>query len=106
MSIACSWTLPDSEDIAASDILVLKGTSREHVALARRAAGLVVVEGGMDSHAAQMAIELGLTVIVGAEDAFSALEEGQEVTLDAVSGRVYEGAARAHSPFSEQVKKC
>ncbi len=88
-------TLPDPEDVVASDILVVKQTSREHVALARKAAGLVVVEGGMDSHAAQLAIELGLTAIVGAEDAFSALEEGQTVTLDPVSGRVYEGATRA-----------
>ncbi len=99
-------TMPDPEDVAASDILVVKQTSRELVALARKAAGLVVVEGGMDSHAAQMAIELGLTAIVGATDAFSLLEEGQTVTLDPVSGRVYEGSVRAQSLLPGQVQKC
>jgi pyruvate kinase len=87
-------TLPNPEDVGPSDVLVVKATAREHVALARRAAGLVVVEGGMDSHAAQMAVELGLVAIIGAEGAFSALEEGQAVTLDPVSGRVYEGLVR------------
>ncbi len=99
-------TLPDPEDVMASDVLVLKRTSRQHVALARKAAGLVVVEGGMDSHAAQMAIELGLSAIVGAEGAFSALEEGQTVTLDPISGRVYEGSVRAQSLLPGPAQKC
>ncbi len=83
--------LPQPEEIMPSDILVLQSTTRKHVPLVRRAAGLVVVEGGSTSHAAQMAVELGLTAIVGAEDAFAVLEEGRVVTVDPSSGRVYEG---------------
>jgi len=87
-------TLPDAVDIAASDILVVQRTRREHVPLARKAAGLVVVEGGMASHAAQMALELGLTAIVGAKDAALVLQDKQVVTLDPGCGRVYEGPVR------------
>jgi pyruvate kinase len=86
--------LPESAEIMPSDILVLQRTTRKHVAMVGRAAGLVVVEGGSNSHAAQMAVELGLTAIVGAEDAFAALQEGQTITLDPNSGRVYEGQVR------------
>jgi pyruvate kinase len=83
--------LPDALDIKASEILVVRRTTREFVPLAREAAGLVVVEGGMASHAAQMAIELGLTAIIDVQDALSVLEDGQTVTLDPVHGLVYEG---------------
>jgi pyruvate kinase len=86
--------LPKPVEIAPSDILVLQRTTRAHVTIVRKAAGLVVVEGGSTSHAAQMAVELGLTAIVGAEDAFAALEEGQVITLDPNGGRVYEGRVR------------
>ena len=86
--------LPKPADIAPSDILVLQRTMRKHVPIVREAAGLVVVEGGSTSHAARMAVELGFSAIVGAEDAFAALEEGQVITLDPNSGRVYEGRVR------------
>lgn len=83
--------LPAESAISSSDILVASYTTREHVPLARRAAGLIVEQGGTDSHAAQMALELGLTAIIGAQDALSLLRDGQIVTLDPIHGRVYEG---------------
>jgi pyruvate kinase len=86
--------LPDALDIKASDILVVRCTTRGFVPLAREAAGLLVMEGGMTSHAAQMAIELGLTAIIGVQDALSVLEDGQTVTLDPVHGLVYEGLVK------------
>jgi pyruvate kinase len=90
-------SLPAPEEIAATDVLVLQSTAREHVALAKRAAGIIVVEGGMESHAARMALELGITAIVGATDALASLHEGASVTLDPESGRVYEGRVRRGS---------
>jgi len=86
--------VPEPDDVTGSDILVLKRTMRKHVPLAQNAGGLIVVEGGRTSHAAQMALELGITALVGAESAFSTLEDGQAVTLDPVSGRVYDGHVR------------
>jgi pyruvate kinase len=83
--------LPDLLDIKASDILVVKRTTREFIPLAQKAAGLVAAEGEKTSHAAQMAIELGLTAIIGVQDAQTVLEDGQTVTLDPVHGLVYEG---------------
>ncbi len=83
--------LPEESTISSSDILVVSHTTREHVPLARRAAGLIVEQGGIDSHAAQMALELGLTAIIGARGALSEFRDGQIVTLDPIHGRVYEG---------------
>ncbi|MGB9880586.1 MAG: pyruvate kinase, partial [Anaerolineae bacterium] len=84
-------TLPEPTSISSADILVVSHTTREHVPLARRAAGLIVEEGGIDSHAAQMALELGVTAVIGAQGALSLLRDGQIVTLDPIHGRVYEG---------------
>jgi len=86
--------LPHASDIGASDVLVVKSTSREFIPLAQRAAGLVVMEGGMTSHAALMALELGVTAIIGARDALSVLKDRQVVTLDPVRGMVYEGRVK------------
>jgi pyruvate kinase len=86
--------LPSTSDVGASDVLVVKSTSKEYVPLAQNAAGLIVVEGGATSHAARMALELGLTAIIGAQDAWSVLKDGQTVTLDPVHGIVCEGPLR------------
>ena len=87
-------TLPRPLDIHLADILIVQSTDEDLVPLAQRAAGLVVVQGGADSHAAALATELGITAIIGAEDAFSALKEGETVTLDPVHGIVYEGQVK------------
>lgn len=85
---------PRALDIRPSDILVTGSTDKDFVPLAQRAAGLVVVQGGTDSHAAALATEMGITAIIGAEDAFSALKEGETVTLDPLHGIVYEGQVK------------
>jgi len=86
--------LPHASDIGASDVLVVKSTSREFIPLGQRAAGLVVMEGGMTSHAALTALELGVTAIIGARDALSVLKDRQVVTLDPVRGMIYEGRVK------------
>lgn len=49
-------------------------------------------EGGLTSSVAIIAINCGIPVVVGAANALELLKDGMEVTVDTVSGIVYEGA--------------
>ncbi|MCP8967432.1 pyruvate kinase [Ectobacillus ponti] len=74
-------------------ILVAAATDKDMMPAIERAAGLVVEEGGLTSHAAVVGVSLGIPVIVGVQNATSVLTDGQEVTVDAARGIVYNGHA-------------
>lgn len=74
-------------------ILVAPGTDRDMMAAVKKAAALVVERGGLTSHAAIVGLNLGIPVIVGVKDATRLLKDGQEVTVDAANGDIYDGYA-------------
>ncbi len=73
------------------DILVTRQTSNELLPYMRRAAGVVVEDSDFLGHAAVVGLALELTVIIDAENALHTLRDGMPVTLDPVSGYVYNG---------------
>ncbi|RVU54817.1 phosphoenolpyruvate synthase [Anaerosphaera multitolerans] len=73
------------------DILVTEMTNPDMVPAMRKAAGVVTDEGGRTCHAAIVSRELQIPCIVGAKNATKVLKNGQEVTVDATRGIVYEG---------------
>jgi len=73
------------------DILVAAMTNPDMVPAMRMAAAVVTDEGGRTCHAAIVSRELGIPCIVSAKNATQVLIEGQEVTVDATRGIVYEG---------------
>ena len=74
------------------DILVVDVLNDEFVAAASsKAAAIIAEEGGLTSSTAIVGITCGLPVIVGAARASSILPDGALVTVDPVSGDVYEG---------------
>jgi pyruvate kinase len=75
-------------------ILVAAGTDKEMMPAIEKAAALIVEEGGLTSHAAVVGINLGIPVIVGVADALDTFKEGDEVTVDAATGRIYAGFAQ------------
>lgn len=77
--------------IEEGDIMVTKTTNPDYVPIMRKAKAIITDSGGRTSHAAIVSRELGIPCIVGAEDATTKLKDGQEVTVDATSGKVYEG---------------
>ncbi|NLE75179.1 MAG: pyruvate kinase, partial [Chloroflexi bacterium] len=80
------WVRLDPEEIA-----VAMATDRTFVEAMQRAGGLIVGEAGEASHGAMLAVELGVPAVVGVgEAAISALQDGQEITLDAPRGLIYE----------------
>lgn len=75
-------------------ILVTTGTDRDMMPAVERASGVITVEGGLTSHGAVVGISLDIPTIVGVQDAVSILKTGQEITVDAERGHIYDGHAK------------
>lgn len=76
------------------DILVSQFTDRDMVEYMERASGIIVEQGGLTCHAAIVGLNLSKPTIVGAKDATEILKDGETVTVDAITGRVYKGEAK------------
>lgn len=81
----------DLGKVLNGDILVAKMTNPDYVVAMQRCGAIVTDQGGSTSHAAIVGREMGIPVIVGTETATQVLKEGQEVTVDASMGIVYDG---------------
>ncbi|MDN4072625.1 pyruvate kinase [Fictibacillus terranigra] len=81
----------EATKVNEGDILVTIGTDREMMSAIEKAAAIITEEGGLTSHAAVVGISLGKPVIVGLQDATKLLKDGQEITVDASKGDIYDG---------------
>ncbi|WP_409270892.1 pyruvate kinase [Neobacillus sp. SCS-31] len=79
--------------IAPGDILITIGSDREMVPAIEKCSALITEEGGLTSHAAVVGLNIGIPVIVGVENATEILKDGQEITVDATRGVIYNGHA-------------
>ena len=92
-------------------ILARKETSPEDISGMISSKGILTVKGGMTSHAAVVARSMGKPCIVGCEAAVldesaktlrfpysAALKEGDFITLDGASGKVFKGALKTKAP--------
>lgn len=77
----------------AGDILVVGVLPEEAGKFAAAAGAIIAEEGGLTSTAAIVAVGCGIPAIVGAAGAMQALTDGATVTVDTVSGIVYEGTS-------------
>ena len=77
--------------IEKGDILITKMTAPDWVPYMRVAGAIVTDDGGMTCHAAIVSRELGIPCIVGTENGSKVLKSGQDYTVDAKTGVVYEG---------------
>lgn len=73
------------------DILVAEMTTPDFVPAMKRAVAILTDRGGRTAHAAIVSRELGIPCIVGSEKATTSLKDGQVITVDGGSGKVYEG---------------
>ncbi|MCW3976898.1 MAG: phosphoenolpyruvate synthase [Candidatus Bathyarchaeota archaeon] len=73
------------------DILVTDMTNPDYVPYMRMAGAIVTDKGGVTCHAAIVSRELGIPCVVGAENATKVMKNGNEYTVDARSGVIYEG---------------
>jgi len=83
--------LPRGLRLDPDEIAVAARTDRTFVEAVQRAGGLIVAEQGIDSHGSLLAVEFGVPAVVGVgEETVAALQDGQEITLDATRGLIYE----------------
>lgn len=84
-------TMQDLDKIQKGDILVTEMTNPDMVVTMQKSDAIVTDEGGATSHAAIVSREMGVPCVVGTKSATQLLQEGQIVTVDGASGKVYEG---------------
>ncbi len=84
------------------DILVTVMTNPDWVPYMRIASAIVTDEGGMTCHAAIVSRELGIPCIVGTREATKLLKTGQDYTVDAKTGVVYEGVVESIAKAAEE----
>jgi len=88
----CRDTSDFVNKLQKGDILVVDVLNDEYVpAASGKAAAIIAEEGGLTSSTAIVGITCGMPVIVGAAGAVDAVPDGVLVTVDPVSGDVYEG---------------
>ncbi len=73
------------------DVLVAVMTNPDFVPAMRRASAILTDEGGRTSHAAIVSRELGIPAVVGSKMATKILKEGEVITVDGSTGRVFSG---------------
>ena len=81
----------DVADFPQDGVLVAEHSSPRYVAALPKASAVVTEAGSVTGHMASLAREFNVPSIMGARGAMDALEPGREVTVDALSGRVYAG---------------
>jgi pyruvate,water dikinase len=66
-------------------------TNPDYVPFMKMASAIVTDKGGVTCHAAIVSRELGVPCVVGTGQATSTLKDGQIITVDGSTGKVYEG---------------
>jgi len=71
--------------------MVAEMTTPDFVPAMKRAAAIITDHGGRTSHAAIVSRELGIPCVVGCSTGTAILKDGQIVTVDGSSGKIYKG---------------
>ncbi|MCL5018678.1 MAG: phosphoenolpyruvate synthase [Candidatus Pacearchaeota archaeon] len=83
--------LADLNKIVEGDILVTTMTNPDMVVTMQKSAAIITDEGGMTAHAAIVSREMGIPAVVGTREATDKLKDGDIVTVDGNSGKIYLG---------------
>jgi pyruvate, water dikinase len=83
--------MADLPKVQEGDILVTEMTNPDMVVTMQKASAIVTDEGGLTSHAAIVSREMGIPAIVGTGEATTRLKEGEIITVDGYTGKVYKG---------------
>lgn len=82
-------SVKDMDNFEAGSILVSSMTRPDMTPALKKARAIVTDDGGITCHAAIVSRELGVPCIVGTKVATRVLKDGDEVEVDANTGRVY-----------------
>jgi pyruvate,water dikinase len=84
-------TVDGVNEFQEGEILVTQMTTPDWVPTMRKAKAIVTDAGGMTCHAAIVSRELGIPCITGTKTGTKTITTGEEITVDAKMGVVYEG---------------
>jgi pyruvate, water dikinase len=88
--------VPNIDDITKinkGDLLITNMTSPSWVPVMKKVSGIITNEGGRTCHAAIISRELGIPCVVGTEKATETIKDGDKITIDGYSGKIYLGKA-------------
>lgn len=83
--------LNDLSKIKQGDVFVTEMTNPDMVIAMQKSAAIVTNEGGLTAHAAIVSREIGIPCVVGTGTATEKLKEGEIITVDGFSGKIYKG---------------
>lgn len=83
--------LKDLEKLKKGDILVTKMTNPDMVVAMQKSSAILTDEGGLTSHASIVSREMGIPAVVGSERATQMFKDGEEITVNGFTGKVYLG---------------
>lgn len=83
--------LSDLKKIMKGDVLVTTMTNPDMVVTMQRSAAIVTDEGGLTAHAAIVSREMGIPCVVGTQEATTKLKEGEIITVNGSTGKIYKG---------------
>ncbi len=95
--------LGDLGKVMKGDILVTEMTNPDMVVTMQRCAAIVTDEGGLTAHAAIVSREMGIPAIVGTQTATTKLKDGEVITVDGYTGKIYKG--KVAETKQKEVKK-
>ncbi len=83
--------MEDLDRIEQGEILVTKMTNPDMVVTMQKASAIVTDDGGMTAHAAIVSREMGIPAVVGTREATTKLKEGEIITVNGSTGKIYKG---------------
>lgn len=81
--------LADLSDFPEGGVLVAKHSLPNYALVMNRARGIITEAGSITGHMASLAREFSVPTILNLKGALQQLEHGRQVTVDAVTGRIY-----------------
>ncbi|NTW16253.1 MAG: phosphoenolpyruvate synthase [Syntrophaceae bacterium] len=92
----------DLNDFPEGGVLVARHTSTKFVTVMTKALAIITDIGGVTGHMASLAREYRVPTILDTEIATTAIRHGQEITVDAFNGTVYEGKVEKLLEYASQ----
>ena len=92
------------DKVNQGDILVAAMTTPDFVPAMKRAVAIVTDRGGRTAHAAIVSRELGIPCVVGTGRATTTLKDGQMITVDGATGKVYDGKVEVVTRAEEHAR--
>ena len=92
------------DKVLIGDVLVAEMTTPDFVPAMKRAAAIVTDRGGRTAHAAIVSRELGIPCVVGTGRATTTLKDGQMITVDGATGKVYDGKVEVVTRAEEHAR--